>query len=75
MTREEIAIEALHNIKNPIAYLRKEAEKEGNVLNGHAAVAIANSAQFLTDIAERAIQEINNLPKTNKLEERSNLED
>jgi len=63
MTREEIAIEALQNIKNPIDYLRAEAEKEGNVLNGHAAVSIANSSQFLKDIAERALIQIDNLPK------------
>jgi hypothetical protein len=65
MTKEEIAIEALHNIKNPIAYLRAEAEKEGNVLNGHAAISIANSPQFLMDIAERALTQIYNLPKEN----------
>ena len=61
MTKEEIAIQALHDIKNPIAYLRREAEKDGAVLNGHAAVSIENSAQFLTDIAERALREINKL--------------
>ena len=63
LTAEEIAIQALHNIKNPIDYLRKEAEKEGNVLNGIAAMSIANSAVFLSDIAEKALNEINKLPK------------
>jgi hypothetical protein len=59
MTREEIAIEALENIASPIAYLQAEAKKNGAVLDGSKAVELSNDPNFLKQIAEKAIREIN----------------
>jgi hypothetical protein len=47
--------EALTNIKDPIQYLRKEAEKEGGVLDGHFAVLLSKDESFLKSIAAKAL--------------------
>jgi predicted nucleic acid-binding Zn-ribbon protein len=48
--------EALRDIVNPLGYLRREAEKEGKVLNGMACI-IANDPQTLREIAQAALKE------------------
>jgi len=47
-------LEALQNIANPVSYLRREAEKDGCVLNGHA-IHTSNDPEFLKGIARAAI--------------------
>jgi hypothetical protein len=47
--------DVLEDIENPIAYLRREAEKDGAKLNGSAAVSLAEDASFLRGIARKAL--------------------
>lgn len=49
-------IEALRAIVNPIEYLRKEAEEDGNVLDGRAVIALSSGPWFYRGIAERALE-------------------
>lgn len=46
---------ALNAIVNPIAHFQKEAEREGYMLNGGAAVSLASNAEFLKGIALEAL--------------------
>ena len=50
-------LEALEKIANPIKYLREDAEKQGAVLNGVAAIALAKDGDWLSEIAKKAIAE------------------
>jgi len=52
----------------------KQPTTGSTILNGDAAVSIANTTQFITDIAECALRKINELPKTNRFEDRNKLE-
>lgn len=49
-------VEALEDVTNPMHYARKQAEAEGNVLNGAAAVSITNDPEFIKDIAKNALR-------------------
>ncbi len=51
-----IAIEALGNIAEPMAYLCEEAKKEEASLNGYMAVQLIGDASFYIDIAEKALR-------------------
>jgi dynactin complex subunit len=51
--RDEL-LEALKNITDPIGYMRSKL-KDGEQLNGHYAIQLANDAQYLRGIAEAAI--------------------
>lgn len=55
---DQIATGALEKIANPIVYLQKEAEKSGASLNGQAAIMLANDANWLRDIAKKALKEM-----------------
>lgn len=48
-------VEALEEISDPIRFMEERLE-EGEVLNGMAAVQFANDAQYLRDIARKAIE-------------------
>lgn len=52
--------EALKNIDDPISYLRKKAEQEGAQMNGVAALALSQNAEFLKGIAKEALSTLNN---------------
>lgn len=54
----EAAKKALDEIYNPIAYMRKEAEKEGNILSGSMALTLSDSANYLKEIARKALEAI-----------------
>jgi hypothetical protein len=47
---------ALNNIANPISYLREEAERKGNKLNGNVAAQLSNDATWLKEIARAALK-------------------
>jgi hypothetical protein len=49
------AQEALSDIINPIAYLRKQSEKEGGKLNGAMAVELSKDVSLLQEIARAAL--------------------
>lgn len=55
-------IEALKRIANPIEFMQREAKKNGDELNGRAAILLSNDAQYLKDIAKNALTEF----KTNQ---------
>lgn len=46
---------ALDKVANPITYLQKEAQAQGDVLNGGMAVALANDPHWLRSIASEAL--------------------
>jgi hypothetical protein len=46
---------ALKDIVDPIAYLRKQAEKEGAILDGYYAVILSKDESFLKGIAVKAL--------------------
>lgn len=50
---------ALWKIANPIAHLQQEAEKEGGKLDGAGAIYLSNNANWLQEIARKALQELN----------------
>lgn len=54
----EIAIQALKDIRAPIAYLRRKAEAEGCRLDGGNAIALGSDAEFLKDIATGALRKL-----------------
>lgn len=47
--------EALERIANPIEFMQREAKKNGDELNGRAAILLSNDAQYLKDIAKNAL--------------------
>ncbi len=47
--------EALKEIVSPIEYMRKRLE-DGEQLNGQYAIALANDANYLRDIAKKALE-------------------
>ena len=53
-----VALDALDNIAHPIASMRRNL-KEGQVLNGQMALALATDANYLQSIANNAITELN----------------
>jgi hypothetical protein len=56
-TQPEAALrEALEAIADPLTYLRKQAEAEGNQLSGMA-YSIANDPEFLKGIARAALKD------------------
>lgn len=56
-TAEQIAVQALRDIVEPIDYLRRYAEARGRHLGG-AAYHIASSPHFLRQIAREALEAI-----------------
>lgn len=54
--------EALKEILYPVRYMQERLE-EGMQLNGLAAVQLANDAEYLRDIAKRALATYRDLPK------------
>lgn len=58
--KESIAIECLKNIDEPIKYLRSEAEKDGCILNGNAALHIIGQSIFYQELAKNALRKIEN---------------
>ena len=53
-SRIEDLEKALESIANPVAYLQKEAERDGYRLNS-SALAIASDAEFLKELARAAL--------------------
>jgi hypothetical protein len=53
-----IATTALDHIAHTIDYLRKEAEKEGGRLNRMVALELSQNANYLKEMAERALCEL-----------------
>ena len=60
-TPETIAIAALWKIFDPIKHLQQEAEKAGAKLDGVSALTLAKDPQYLKNIAQSALFEINEL--------------
>ena len=56
----EIALNALKNIADPISYLRAEAKRMGERLDGRGAVEFANNGNSLSKMAEDALRDIEN---------------
>jgi hypothetical protein len=50
-------VEALKGIANPIRHFQETVEREGMQLNGQMAVQLSNSADYLKEIAEKAIEQ------------------
>lgn len=63
-TPEQIAVQALRDIVEPIDYLRRYAEARGRHLGG-AAYHIASSPHFLRQIAREALEAIQAQENTN----------
>lgn len=55
MTKEEILLDAIENIANPIAYMQRELE-EGYELNATAAIQMADDANYLKEIARKTLR-------------------
>jgi len=53
-----LAISALEKIANTIAFLKAEAERDGNKFNGAVAYSIANDHVYLKSIARETLAEI-----------------
>ena len=51
-------VAALQQIVDPIGHFRKVAETENRGLNGDYASLLSNSANYLKEIAEKALKEI-----------------
>ena len=56
----ELAISALEKIAFPLDYLKNEADKDGTKLDGISAIYLCNDANWLRDLAKKALTEIAN---------------
>jgi hypothetical protein len=52
----KVAIQALKDVRAPIAYLRRQAEAQGCTLDGRNAIALSSDPAFLKDIATDALR-------------------
>ena len=59
--KKEIAEKALKNIINPIDYLQEEAKSKKMILNGEKAIQLINHSEFFSNIAKKALEEINSV--------------
>lgn len=58
--------EALREIAEPVAFMRKRAESDGHKLNGRMAVSLSDDANFLKSIAREALKEAGELSEKGK---------
>lgn len=56
---KKLAVQALQNISEPIGYLRREAQKLGESIDGRGAVEFANNGMNISAMATDALKEIN----------------
>ncbi len=56
----QLALTSLDKIAYPIKHFQAEAEKEGKILDGHAAIQLSNDANFIKGMAKSALEVINN---------------
>lgn len=54
LNRQEL-IEKLDRIANPITWIQIDARNDGTEIDGRMAVALASDANYLRDIADRAL--------------------
>ena len=55
----EILKKALEEISEPVLFLQKEAKLQGCILDGSYAAMISQDANYLKDIAKKALKKIN----------------
>lgn len=74
-SNEYIMQEALYKIANTISYLQEEAEKEGNKLDGMAAISLANDSNWLRSIAQKALTQVEERQQSEKEKKNRENED